>query len=69
MTTLERVTVNFIPAASRALAELAETLELSKTDVLNRAVQLYLYVQRTEADGGQLLVRDSSGSLQLLKIL
>ena len=40
--------------ANAAVNWLAERTGMSKTDVVNRAVQLYQFVEQQEADGAQL---------------
>ena len=57
-TKLERVTVNLIPAASNALREGTELTGHSKTDFINRAVQLYTYVQDIMSSGGTVMIRE-----------
>ncbi len=66
---LERVTINLVPDASDALARACETDRLNKTDVINRALQLYGYVRGVQHDGDDLCLRKSDGSLVLLKLL
>jgi hypothetical protein len=56
---LERVTVNLIARASRALQRVVEITGDSKTDALNRAIQVYAYLEEVEANGGDILVREA----------
>lgn len=56
--TAERVTVSLTPKASQALAAVAGREHLSKTAVINRALQLYGYVSRLGSQGGELLARE-----------
>lgn len=65
---LERVTVNLIPQASRALAAAVERTGHSKTDTVNRAIQLYDFIVKTQADGNDVLLR-APGSDELEKIV
>jgi hypothetical protein len=66
---LERVTVNLIPRASRALQRLAELTRDTKTDNINRAIQVSAYLEEVSANGGAIYVRESKDSeLQLLKM-
>jgi hypothetical protein len=66
---LERITVNLVNRASRALQRVSALTGDSRTDTINRAIQVYAYVVETDANGGAIYVRESEGSeLQLLKI-
>ena len=66
---LERVTVNLVARASRALQRLSDLTGDSKTDSINRALQVYAYLEEVTANGGAIYVRESKESeLQLLKM-
>ncbi|VVJ23792.1 Uncharacterised protein [Amycolatopsis camponoti] len=56
---LERVTVNLAPRASRALEKAVALTGDSKTDTINRALQVYAYLEEVWAKNGQVLVRSS----------
>jgi|HubBroStandDraft_6_1064221.scaffolds.fasta_scaffold00062_27 hypothetical protein len=56
--TTERITVSLIPKASSALAGLGERTGLSKTDLVNRAITLYEFIDSRMASGAEILVRD-----------
>lgn len=60
---LERVTVALVPKASQALSDVTIREHLSKTDVINRSVQLYEFVSRLMANGSDVLVRTKSGEI------
>jgi hypothetical protein len=68
MTDLERITVNLIPAASRALSATAELLELSRTDTVNRALQAYAFLENTVHSGGKVMV-EQDGAVEVIKFL
>lgn len=53
---LERVTVNLIPRASRALEQAGQLTGDSKTDTINRALQVYAYLEDVWSKGGAILV-------------
>ncbi len=53
---LERVTVNLIPRASRALEQAGSLTGDSKTDTINRALQVYAYLEEVWSKGGAVLV-------------
>lgn len=66
----ERVTVNLIPRASRALQRLTDLTEDNRTDIINRALQLYCYVEETTSNGGEVYIREPKDSEpRLLKML
>jgi hypothetical protein len=59
---LERVTVNLIARASRALQRVVDLTGDSKTDALNRAIQVYAYLEEVESNGGDIYVRETKDS-------
>lgn len=67
---LERVTVNLIARASRALQRVSDLTGDSKTDSINRAIQVYAYLEEVGSRGGTIYIRESEGSehLQMLKM-
>lgn len=54
---LERLTVNLIPRASRALEQACQLTGDSKTDTINRALQVYAYLEEVWAKDGAVLVK------------
>ena len=66
---LERVTVNLTSRSSRALELAAHLTGDTKTDTINRALQVYAYLEQVTPDGGAIYVRESAGSeLRLVNI-
>lgn len=66
---LEKVTVNLIPRASRALRSASKLTGDSKTDTINRALQIYAYLEEINSQGGAIYVRESEDSeVRLLKM-
>jgi hypothetical protein len=66
---LERVTVNLTVRASRALDQAAQITGDSKTDTINRALQIYAYLEQVTDSGGAIYVRESpDGEPQLVKL-
>jgi hypothetical protein len=66
---LERVTVNLIARASQALEQLSELTGDTKTDSINRALQIYAYLEEIASNGGAIYIRESKGSeLERLKM-
>lgn len=50
--------LNLVTPASAALAELVESTGDTKTDVINRAIQVYAAVMSVNADGGRIKFDD-----------
>jgi hypothetical protein len=66
---LERVTFNLTPRTSAALERVVDRTGDSKTDALNRAVQIYDYLEEVWSGGGQVCIRRSPGDeLELLRV-
>ena len=66
----ERITVALIPKAAADLQHLQDRTSLSKTDVVNRAITLYEFVDEQMRAGRDLLIRDSkTGETQLVRFL
>jgi len=65
---LERVTVNITVRASRALGTLTRLTGDNKTDAINRALQIYAYMEQIAAQGGSVYIRETTSSdLERLK--
>ena len=56
--TADRITVALIPKASEDLQRLQDRTGLSKTDLANRAISLYEFIESQLQAGRELLVRD-----------
>lgn len=66
---LERITVNLTNRASRALDTATELTGDSKTDTVNRALQVYAYMEQVTARGGSVYVREAADAeLERLKV-
>ncbi len=65
----ERFTVTLIATAAQAVATLMRLTGLSKTDVINRAVQVYAFLAQQMADGKELLLRDEEGNAERVHIV
>jgi len=66
---LERITVNLTGRASRALELATELTGDTKTDTVNRALQVYAYLEQVTARGGSVYVREAAESeLERLKM-
>ncbi|MBW8482998.1 hypothetical protein [Actinomadura parmotrematis] len=67
---LERLTVNLTARSSRALEEAVRMTGDSKTDTVNRAVQLYALIEEIITSGGTVYVREAGGDeLQRLRFI
>lgn len=58
----ERVTVNLTGRASRALELATQLTGDTKTDTINRALQVYAYIEQVMVRGGSVYVRDAADS-------
>ncbi|WP_432106032.1 hypothetical protein [Streptomyces sp. bgisy091] len=65
----ERLTVTLIPRAAQAITTLMRITGLSKTDSINRAVQVYAFLAQQMADGKEVLLRDESGDTERVHIV
>jgi hypothetical protein len=54
----ERITVALIPKAAADLQSLVERTGLSKTDLANRAISLYEFIEAQLREGKEVLIRD-----------
>ncbi|GAA1530016.1 hypothetical protein GCM10009678_10080 [Actinomadura kijaniata] len=65
----KRVTVNLTGKAARALEDVQEITGYNATDSINRALQVYAYLEELTRDGGELLYRDGGGRLERIRFL
>jgi hypothetical protein len=66
----ERITVALIPTAEVGLRRLQQRTNLSKTDLTNRAITSYEFLEAQLQAGRDLIVRDSkTGESQLVRFL
>lgn len=67
---LERITVNLTSRSSAALELAVELSGDTKTDTINRALQIYAYIEQVIRDGGSVHVREQDGAeLERLRIV
>jgi hypothetical protein len=65
---LERVTVNLTPRSADALELATKLTGDSKTDAINRAIQVYAYLEHVLSEGGSVYARAAGDSeLERLK--
>lgn len=65
----ERITVALIPKAVAELQRLQGSTGLSKTDLVNRAISLYQFIDEQTRAGRDLLLQDKKGDTQLVRLL
>jgi hypothetical protein len=69
-TPTDRITVALIPKASDDLQRLQDRTGLSKTDIANRAISLYEFIDSQLQAGKDLIVKDpETGESQLVRLL
>ena len=69
-TAADRITVALIPQASDDLQRLQDRTGLSKTDIANRAIILYEFIDSQLKAGRDLIVKDQeTGESQLVTLL
>lgn len=67
---VDRITVALVPKANEALQRLMASTGLSKTDVVNRAITLYEYIDAQLQEGRDLILRDAkTGETQIIRLL
>lgn len=64
-----RITVGLLRDAEQAIIASQVREEMSKTDIVNRAVVLYEFVMAQIADGNEVLVRHKDGLVEKVRIL
>jgi hypothetical protein len=66
----DRITVALIPKAGEDLQRLQDRTSLSKTDIANRAITLYEFIDAQLRAGRDVLIRDNdTGETQLVRLL
>jgi hypothetical protein len=66
----DRITVALIPVAEVGLRRLQERTNLSKTDLANRAITSYEFIDAQQQAGRDLIIRDRrTGESQLVRFL
>jgi hypothetical protein len=66
----DRITVALVPKAGEDLQRLQERTGLSKTDLVNRAISLYEFIEAQVQAGNDLLVRNQdTKETQIIRLL
>lgn len=58
----EVITVQLVPSVQKNLKKLMGITGLSKTDAINRAVTLYLFVEEQKKNGKRIMITNKDGS-------
>jgi hypothetical protein len=67
---VDRITVALIPKAGEDLQRLQDRTSLSKTDIANRAITLYEFIDAQMRAGRDVLIRDNTtGETQVVRLL
>jgi hypothetical protein len=67
---VERITVALIPKAGEDLQRLQDRTSLSKTDLANRAITLYEFIDTQLRTGRDVLIRDNeNGVTEIVRLL
>src|SRR6185437_7137741 len=67
---IDRITVALIPKAAEDLQRLQNRRSLSKTDIANRAIMLYEFVDTQLRSGRDVLIRDNeAGITEIVRLL
>jgi hypothetical protein len=68
--TAERITVALIPRVSADLQRLQDRTGQGKTDIVNRAITLYAFIEAQLSTGHELAVRnDTTGETRIIVVL
>jgi hypothetical protein len=66
----DRITISLIPQAAEHLQLLQDRTKWSKTDLVNRAITLYEFIEDQIRQGQDLILRDrETGETQLVRFL
>jgi hypothetical protein len=68
-TDTSRITVALIPDADVKLTALTARTGLSKTDLVNRAVTLYEFIDAQMKAGHQVIIREQDGTTSMVRFL
>ncbi len=67
---VDRITVALIPKAGEDLQRLQDRTSLSKTDIANRAITLYEFIDTQLRTGRDVLIRDNeTGVTEIVRLL
>ncbi|MEU0936780.1 hypothetical protein [Embleya sp. NPDC005971] len=64
-----RFSVALISAAEKAMTYLMRRTEMNKSDIVNRAVQVYAYMEERQEEGYEIFLRAEDGTMERLRIM
>lgn len=59
---LVRITFNLSTRSSKALDSIMETTHDTKTEILNKALQVYALIEKAQSQGGEITIKDDPAS-------
>lgn len=65
----DRITVSLTPRSRTALEDLSSETGLSRTDLVNRALQLYAFVEGAAGGGAKVVLQWPSGDVEGVRFL
>lgn len=65
---LTKVTLNLLPRTVKALDELSDRTGDTKTECINRAVQIYAWIRECIDGGDRVTLNDRDGSVREIRI-
>ncbi|MFF3269406.1 hypothetical protein ACFYWU_00505 [Streptomyces chrestomyceticus] len=65
----ERYSITLVPPAVEAVNLLTAATGLTKTDVINRAVQVYAFIEECIREGSDVLLRNRDGEIERVHIV
>jgi hypothetical protein len=65
----ERIAVALVQKASADLQRTQARTQLSRTDILNRAVSFYAFVDAEQSSGSELILRRGQGEEHIVRLL
>jgi len=69
-TAADRITVTLVPRAGEGLQNLVARTGLSKTDLVNRAITLYEFIESKMQAGNDLILRNGkTGETEVIRLL
>lgn len=67
---LVKITVNLTPSARRAMEMIAELCDATQTEAINRALNVYAFLEEQRVAGKDLLLRSQDrAELELVRII
>lgn len=64
---MERLTISLVPRSATALERAVAVTGSSKTDAINKAAQVYAYLEEVLSAGGSVYIREPGEETAILK--